>query len=723
MAFKLCCSCGQNDITIRRYNTSTGATVWEYGPGQGWTWHYGSDLITGWYVPKATVLTRRVQAVGTSWTRSGLTANGAEAVHFVTIDADDGTVVSDAEILGLFATGTTKGRYTPQFSMSLHGLSGGNIVAGQSRVPIIELVDFTSNTATKQYILHQHGQTLGNVTLRTVGNVDCVFSCTASNATIEAAIDALTEVTSVTVSGGPWPLSPVTIDVVWSSSSGDFKTFSTESTSGGISTGISAIYYDRTTGEILSAVGAQFGFGTGVTPTKLISSGTASAPAPGTAPSTVTGPLRAVADNKVLMGTMTRTTALECWTVGTSWSRNWVVWLNSPSTWSLTCALSNVEDNIVCVSHGLTESSGGSGYTDFGRWGEKIDCGSGTVTSFDRGIDGAGEGNFLGWFGTPAVILEDSNSASMVLQYPFLGWDAVEAWNGDGTEGYDDSVGVPLTDGANIALQEINEDDFPIIDATHPSLFARWSDGIGLLYGCDSTRILGTRTRGGATGIANSRIGRNYARKQEFISQPINGSYYRYWWHYQLEDATRATAGEFRIQIKWTNSPVTYIYTDWLDWLTTTEADLKDALTSIVGHAGSTWVDGTNWPLVEVGNIFNGAGQSTLVHTDDRTHYGILERGVAIVFTVDRNTANDRFIHSSKQFAFTSSANIVFEFRNMTWHPYSDTAVCLYDRDNDAAPIWGRTWRARSGAPSASAGSWFKNGKIVHFDQESRAEL
>jgi len=721
MAFKLCCSCGQNDITIRRYNTSTGETVWEYGPGQGWTWHYGSDLITGWYVPKATVLTRRVQAVGTSWTRSGLTANGAEAVHFVTIDADDGSVVSDTEIPGLFATGTTKGRYTPQFAMSLHGLSGGNIVAGQSRVPIIELVDFTSNTATKKYILHQHGQTLGNVTLRTVGNVDCVFSCTASNATIEAAVDALTEVTSVTVSGGPWPLSPVTIDIVWSSASGDFKTFSTESTSGGISTGISAIYYERTTGEILSAVGAQFGFGTGVTPTKLISVGTASAPAPGTAPSTVTGPLRAVADNKVLMGTMTRTTALECWTVGTSWSRNWVVWLNSPSTWSLTCGLSNVEENTVCVTHGMTISEAGSGYTTSGYWGEKIDCGSGTVTSFDRGWDGGSDINFLGWYGTPGAVLTDTDSSSVVLQYSRLGWDAVEDWNDIVSEGYDDSIGFPLTDGASIALDEIAVTDLPFTDSTHQSLFARWADGVGTLYGCSGSALLGTRSLGGVNGVTNSRIGRNYARKQEVVSEPLNGSYYRYWWQYQVEDAIRATAGEFRMKLKWVNSPESFIYTDWLDYLTTTEDELKTALTDIVGPPGSTWVDGVNFPLVEVGNILQSS--SAVTNTADRTHYGILERGVTVVFTVDRTTLGDRFIHSSKQFVFTSSANITFEFRNMTWDPYSDAAVCLYDRDYTAAPIWGRTWRARSGAPSAPAGSWFKNGKIVHFDQESRAEL
>ena len=884
MAFRVCCSCGENNITIRRYDTATGETLWEYGPGEGWTPHYGSDLITGWYVPADTVLNKRVQTLGggtwirpglteyirpratlnavwanrtvtninenilqpaagdgntcspvlplsgapdtqsqqwtlrnflqtgsitsvTLWMRvrfdsnsdgtissarvrlngtwhtgsvvnlpdsgawgwasmtittafgsisintlpafeiaaglstadatleldtaylearivgasAGLSPNAAEALHFVTLNAEDGSVESDIVVPGAFVSGTQKGNYRPtDFPTTLFGLSGGNIVTSGGPPPVLELVDFEDNNATKYYTLHGHSYKLGNVTLVTVGNVSCVFAVTASNATIEAALDALTEVSSVTVTGGPWPHKPVDITIVWTVFSGDFKGFSVDNTSGGKLTRAGATLFDAATCEITGSVVAECGLGTGVTATKLISGGTASVPTPGSAPSAVAGPVAACASNTVLLMQTSSNSTLESWTPGTTWTRNWVIWLNTPGN---TTGVSGVENDVVVTTHlSTSDSDYASLYDDDGIWGEKIACSSGAITELqvtDNSVT-------FTWFGEKAltaVVLSDGDSDDGMCRYGSVSLSEIgRFYYGTPIESGTSNC-FPYTAGANLAQLDVTITETPQDDANHATYYSRFpAPGPA---GITSSSILGGDYSVASSVFTDSDVKRVYAKLDDVTSAPILGSYKRFWWHYQIDGNLRATGGEFRMKFKWDTGGFTYLYTDWLSYTETTEPELQELLIDLLGPAGAAW-DDANHPIVQVGYLIPqpspiDAGLPATIPVA-RTAYSLLERGITIVYTTDRTTAATEYIPSSKQFVFSTGSNITFEFRNMTTQYDGDT-IAMWSRENDPQKQWGRKWIPRPKAPNRSSDSWIKDGRTIHYNTESKAEL
>jgi hypothetical protein len=886
MAFKVCCSCGEQNITIRRYDTDTGETLWEYGPGENWTPHYGSDLITGWYVPANTVLNKRVQSSigGGTWLRPGLTEyirpraalnavwanrtvtninenilqpaagdgntcspvlpvagapdtqaqqwtlrnflqsgsitsvtlwmrvrfdsnsdgtidgarvrlngtwytgsvinlpssgawgwasmtittafgsinintlpafevtaglltadatveldtayvearivgasaglspNAAEALHFVTLNAEDGSVENDIVVPGAFVSGTTKGNYRPtDFPTTLFGLSGGNVVTGGGPPPVLELVDFADNNATKYYTLHGHSYKLGNVTLVTVGNVSCVFATTASNATIEAAIDALTEVSSVTVTGGPWPHKAVDITIVWTAFSGDWKLFSVDNTSGGKLTRAGATLFDYDTGEIIGAVGAECGLGTGVTATKLLASGKAAVPTPSSAPSVIAGPVVTCASNNVLLMQISSNSTLESWTPGATWTRNWVIWINAPQG---VAGVSNCENDTIVTTH-LTTSDPDfvSLYNDLGKWGEKISCSSGGITDMPV-ADNSVVSTWLGEQSSSAVILTDGDSNDGMTRYGSVSLREISLLYYGSSLASGTSNCFPFTAGANLARLDVTLDESPQTDANHADYYSRFpASGPG---GITASLLLGSDAANVSSVFTDATVKRVYAKLDDVTSAPILGSYKRFWWHYQIDGNIRATGGEFRMKFKWDTGGFTFLYTDWLSYTDTTETELHDALNELLGPPGAAW-DDSNFPIVQVGYLIPqpsfdtdiGAAASAPVA---RTAYSLLERGITVIYTTDRTTAATEYIPSGKQFVFDTTGNITFEFRNMTTQYDGDT-IAMWSRENDPQKQWGRKWIPRPKAPNRPSGSWIKDGRTIGYSTESKAEL
>ena len=918
MAFKVCCSCGEANITIRRYDTDTGETLWEYGPGEGWTPHYGSDLITGWYVPANTVLNRRVQTVGSgTWIRPGLTEyirpratinavwanrtvtninenilqpadgngntcspvlplsgapdtqtqqwtlrnflqtgsitsvtlwmrvrfdsnsdgtidsarvrlngtwytgsvvnlpssgawgwasmtittafgsisintlpafeitaglstadatleldtaylearivgasaglspNAAEALHWVTLNAEDGSVVNDILVPGAFVTGIQKGNYRPEnfFPTELYGLTNGNIVTAGGPAPLLELVDFQDNNATKYYTLHGHSYKLGNVGFVTRGGASCGFAVTATNATIEAAIDALTEVSSVTVTGGPWPHKRVDITIVWTAFSGDFAAFSYENTSGGKLTRAGATLFDAETGEIIGAINAQsFGFGTGVTASKLISTGNDDVPTVTSAPSTaINGIAGACGSNAILIFTLG---TLENWTPGETWTRNWVLWLNIPnSSDDITPtfgSISNIENDTVLIGYACTNNQGlfnfaspSSGkYNTLGKYGTFVNTNSGGVTDLPSANYGDGALlHTLGFRSSWYAQLPDGDGESALCVYgesslrniAYLGTtvDATNA-NFNKNDNYAISAGHTVT--LNILPSVAPPDDYPGL-YEDGNEFAYQFSRINTLFAATSDKML---VRQASDPAANDSMVMRWLGRTENVetTNPLATwyrTYRRYWWTYQVRYASRAVSGEFRMKIKWTFSPDSFIYTNWMSYTSTTETELEDELTETLGPPGSNYNRTPpfgNFPIVSVqplvGSQYNDWGIGNEADPD-RNWYSILERGILVVYTTDRfgtdDLDSDTYIPSEKASAFSNQANIVFEFRNMVWPDGYDDTLQMVERTSAADLIWSRKWIPRPKAPNRASGSWIKDGRTIHYNTESRAEL
>ena len=179
------------------------------------------------------------------------------------------------------------------------------------------------------------------------------------------------------------------------------------------------------------------------------------------------------------------------------------------------------------------------------------------------------------------------------------------------------------------------------------------------------------------------------------------------------------------MKFKWDTGGFTYLYTDWLSYTETTEPELQELLIDLLGPAGAAW-DDANHPIVQVGYLIPqpspiDAGLPATIPVA-RTAYSLLERGITIVYTTDRTTAATEYIPSSKQFVFSTGSNITFEFRNMTTQYDGDT-IAMWSRENDPQKQWGRKWIPRPKAPNRSSDSWIKDGRTIHYNTESKAEL
>ena len=226
-------------VTIKCIDKTDGTTVWEYGPGSFWRHHYGADAISGVVPDLAATFDKYAIAAGAYPTFNScgnrntatLTANVCEPLSVVKLNSLDGTTIESATLTGLFCdliTDTAVGLVAGQTLTNAAALSGGDFVIVGERVPFVEFVDFTSNGSTKEYVLHAHGLRDGNVYLKTRTSNETITIPFDSDATaVETLFEATSDCTAATVTGGPWPLLPITVEATWSASSGDISAIST----------------------------------------------------------------------------------------------------------------------------------------------------------------------------------------------------------------------------------------------------------------------------------------------------------------------------------------------------------------------------------------------------------------------------------------------------------------------------------------------------------------
>jgi len=232
-----CCKCNDvRQVTIKGLTASSGVTEWEYGPGSLWAQHYGLDRVSG-IAHDNTVSNNRYieiayrQATFTSngpyRTSGAIEANCKEIMTLTKLDSTDGTVVESSTMSGLFSYNTVGS--TSNYSLmnvrifSPVGLSGGDYAFIGHIDPAIEWVDYTTSTTNKEYVFHAHTLTGGNVYLRTKTSSEVVtlpYNATATE--VKGLLEATANVVSATVTGGPWPMLKMNVDIVWSVSTGDF---------------------------------------------------------------------------------------------------------------------------------------------------------------------------------------------------------------------------------------------------------------------------------------------------------------------------------------------------------------------------------------------------------------------------------------------------------------------------------------------------------------------
>ena len=232
-----CCKCNDvRQVTIKGLTASSGVTEWEYGPGSLWAQHYGLDRVSG-IAHDNTVSNNRYieiayrQATFTSngpyRTSGAIEANCKEILTLTKLDSTDGTVAESSTMSGLFSYNTVGS--TSNYSLfnvrifSPVGLSGGDYAFIGHIDPAIEWVDYTTNTTNKEYVFHAHTLTGGNVYLHTKTSSEVVtIPYNATAAQVKGLLEATANVVSATVTGGPWPMLKMNVDIVWSVSTGDF---------------------------------------------------------------------------------------------------------------------------------------------------------------------------------------------------------------------------------------------------------------------------------------------------------------------------------------------------------------------------------------------------------------------------------------------------------------------------------------------------------------------
>lgn len=237
-----CCIGTLRAVTIKCIDKADGTTVWEYGPGSLWRHHYGVDAISGVVPNLSATLNKYAIAAGAYPTYAAcgnrntatLVANACEALSVVKLNSLDGTTIESATLTGMFCdtiTGTSVGLAPGITTTNAAALSGGDYVIVGERIPFIEFLSFASNTATKSYILHAHGQQSGNVYLKTRTSTETItIPQNATAAEVETLFEATSDCTAATVTGGPWPLKPITVEATWSVSSGDISGISATAT-------------------------------------------------------------------------------------------------------------------------------------------------------------------------------------------------------------------------------------------------------------------------------------------------------------------------------------------------------------------------------------------------------------------------------------------------------------------------------------------------------------
>lgn len=223
-----------------------GSTEWEYGPGSWWRHHYGADAISGLVpdvdaTPNTYVLSPFAAGSfqeGVWIDRNGrlsgaLNANVSESLTLTKLDSLDGSVIESAILDGWFVSQMSIGGWVNATGTIVEtaALSGGDYLIVGWRPPCVEYVDYTTDTANKEYVLHAHTQQAGNVYFRTwTSNETITLAYNATAADVAAAFLATNDCTAATATGGPWPHRKIELSVTWSAATGDIRSIKVDAT-------------------------------------------------------------------------------------------------------------------------------------------------------------------------------------------------------------------------------------------------------------------------------------------------------------------------------------------------------------------------------------------------------------------------------------------------------------------------------------------------------------
>lgn len=682
-----CCRCAgkARAVTLKGIDITDGTTVWNYGPGSFWRHHYGLDAISGLVPNLSATLDKYIIAAesGTSAASSGLrsgaglAANAVEALTITKLDSTDGTVIESATLEGVFANLVNAYGYSfinGHVITDAAALSGGDYVAVCKRVPVIEFDSFTSNTASKTYILHAHSQREGNVLVRTRTSDELItIPWNSSAAAVETLFEATADCTAATVSGGPWPLRKIQVDVTWSVSSGDIKSIATSGTytaGGGVGTGScswtwdamfstwnatdlcttgspggmptrsgaydgetvagvctitgtttrsvdgTAVSYSTSTGLMQSAVGYEFGRNDTVTPAKLLVK-TGTLPT-WTAAATLKPLAMAAADNDVVVvipvaDQTEASSTVEAWTVADPWIQNWQKWTNTATARGRVGVL-NVQANTACVSFPKITATGGA------RAAATIDVATETITEYEQTVVSASTANTNN---SAESYLSDGSATEMtVVEYDLAYRDAAYP---------------------NIGFQNHFEGSEVCIDGDE------WLFGTSVLQqGGSSNSAIGTDSTQFYAVSYPGTAGVNYGPPERTPPVEANDSREYYWWFYLPLHTIYETGTQWRFRFQGSSSTQ---YTSWLNWYCT-GGDIEAAVIATFGeNTGGVVSNAEAFPFGVPSSIGN-------------ANFSPLEQGLDIIFRAAGNANGVALGYIPA--GFTSLNRVTIEFQNIS---------------------------------------------------------
>jgi len=423
-----CCNCNHRvlrPINIKAISIVDGVTEWEYGVAAMYSHHYGLDAITAiegdtsalknkyvvscpMFESSASYPLSTIGMDAHNRNASTCVANCSESLYLTKLNSITGAVITSTLIAGWFTKEIPTQLFFETWNTNQRagiGLSGGDYaISGQLR-PSIEFVDFSSNTINKTYKLHAHGNNAGQIHLKTrTSNETISINYNATAAAVKLLFEATADCVSATVTGGPWPLLPITVAATWSVAAGDIKRidadlFSVVGASTNRPTASVFFVYSTSTGLLTSTVGYLFGFGiskgSSVFPANSALTPTAPAfPAFGTPAIGAMGVSNdwygsgngSAGPGNNIIGTGgfpdARGQTLECWNVSTTWTLAWCKVSQTSCGGSINIGYnSGLENGNVLMSFNRRISSANPTRSLFGA---TIAVTTGVVTEFDN---------------------------------------------------------------------------------------------------------------------------------------------------------------------------------------------------------------------------------------------------------------------------------------------------------------------------------------------------
>lgn len=727
-------------VTIKGIAKADGETVWEYGPGSMWRHHYGLDEITG-IVPNLSASLNKYAIgahIGNQYVTAGnrntatLAANVAAPLTITKLDSLDGTVIESAALTGMFCDAVDGNFYQLSQGITIAeaaALSGGDYIIVGRRVPFIEFVDFTSNTATKDYILHAHNQQGGNVYVRTRTSSEVItipYNSTAS--AVETLFEATADCTAATATGGPWPHVPIEIEVTWSASSGDIEgiktdaTFATDSpgtgasnwqwdstpgewvyisdtctvgtaspptvdgtfdgepavsgcvVSGGGSTrsvqGIAATY-DTGTGGIVNSVGAIFGRSATVTLTRLISSTT---PIPAILGAESAGIQQIVSgpDNSVVLIANPQAGTVN---VGLEKARTIEAWTVGTS-WSVlwryytntgTVVALHVESGHACCSFPRQAFTGGGT-----RCAATIEIDGGAISEYDNSV-------------VSSTATFADNRANIQMHED----DPTTKVISDYERTFTDADYTNIRFNFHLEGSEVCSDGTEYLIGVAPSFQLRVFADASAIYS-----VLGAVT---------SQINNDPAARNPAMLSGTNARGYL-WTFYTPIRSRFGAATEFRF--KFAASGFMTKYSSWLAW-SATDSDITTALLAVFPE--------NTGGVVSNANVYPFGGPSTIANTDA----SLLEQGLEILFAGSASVGNVEGYISP---AYVSSrSSITIELRNVA--NYATPGIAKFD-PADGSVLWTRPFGTADSTTIAGPElMWIRGDFVYAYGQIVDSEL